>query len=319
MASTIVRSAGHWEHDYRGKSGMRPHVPIIAFCLAASSQYCLAQTQQGQRRTSASAPASVRQLSEQAGTPTTVATPKSDAKSPVVLTNENINDSAAKKANPSSAPAAQSDPKAAPKQDPPAPSQEQNPQAGAPAAKPKLQLEPHKVLDNENLPNVLDKQGVNVVGTAAGLEGIYDCDVNCYNQVRASANVYPLSDLSWMRELHDGIEKLQDDGKWRAFLVSLVDIRERYCKLAQEESSALRRIDNEQNVTNEQINIREEYNRKVAELSQESAAAYNRAGLLQAGYSPLVRSFMQLQEQRISGTGCRNAGPYYYNSDPDEL
>lgn len=68
---------------------------------------------------------------------------------------------------------------------------------------------------------------------------------------------------------------------------------------------------------NEQINIREEYNRKIAELSQDSTAAYSRAASLQTGFSPLVRGFMQIQEQRISRVGCANPAAYYYNSDPD--
>lgn len=296
------------------------------FLLTAAAQAAPAQTQQGQSDTSTSSgaagkqPASAAQAQRSPGTLTTPGQ-KPVAKPGVVLTNDNINDAAAKKAMESAAPSsnAQADPpKAAPKQDPPAPGQQQNPQSGAPVAKPKPQLEPHKVLTNENLPNVLDKHGVNVVGMGADLSDVYDCDVNCYNQVRQAANVYPSNDLSWMRDLHAGIEKLTDDEKWRAHLVSLVNLRVQYCKLADEEARALARVDNENNVTDEQISIREDYNRKVAELGQEFQTEYGRSSLLEARYSPLVRSFMQLQEQRIARASCMNSEPYGDNSDPDD-
>lgn len=300
---------------------LRALMLMMALTVAAASPCAWAQSQQGQGDTASSQPATAKPSAAiSAQTSAANSSAKAQAKPAVVLTNDNINDSDAKKATQPAASNAQSDPKPAQSENP----QAKTPQAAQPEAspvaaqKPKLVLEPRKVLDNENLPGVLDKRGVNVVGTAAGLEGIYDCDVNCYNQARQSANVYPSNDLSWMRDLHAGIDKLQDDDAWRAHLVKLVDLRSQYCKLAVEEARALERVDNEQNVTDEQISIREDYNRKVAELGQEFQAEYGRASMLEAKWTPLVRGFMQLQERRITSTGCVSPVQYRYNADPEE-
>lgn len=296
---------------------IRTYALLTALLLVTSALPAVAQSQSGQGDTSAPQPATAKPSNSTPAQPAANSGPKAQAKPAIVLTNDNIDDPAAKKAAPLSI--AQNDPaKTAPKQDAASPAQtgqQQNPQAAS-APKPKLQLEPHKVLDNENLPNVLDKHGVNVVGMGADLSAVYDCDVNCYNQARQAANVYPTNNLSWMRDLHDGIEKLQDDENWRAHLVNLVNLRTDYCKLADEEARALQRVDNEQNVTDEQISIREEYNRKVAELGQEFQAEYGRASMMEFKYAPLVRGFMQLQERRVAQTGCVNSVPYRYYVDP---
>ncbi|HKW87674.1 MAG TPA: hypothetical protein VJN21_02855 [Candidatus Acidoferrales bacterium] len=295
----------------------------IALFLALAGQSAVAQTQQGQSDTASPQPATSKQAAATSHAATnsaasSSASAKAQAKPGIVLTNDNLSDAAAKKPAGSAADS-QSDVKQAQTQNPRAQSQ-QGGQQGAATPKPKLQLPPHEVLTEENLPNLLDKRGVNVVGNGVDLSTIYDCDVNCYNQARQYANVYPAQDLKWMRELHDGIDKLQNDGKWRAHLVNLADLKTRYCKLAAEQASELYRVDNEQNVTDEQINIREEYNRKTAELGQEFQAEYARAGLLEGQYPPLTRGFMQVQEQRMTQMNCvsPNQNRYRYNSYPND-
>lgn len=304
---------------------MRLFILPVAFLLAVAAQAGVAQAQQGQGDTSASQPSSARQPSSaqpkpQSATATAPAGQKANPRLRVLLTNDNLNDATVKNAIQSAGSDAKSDSKTGQKQNPPAPAQQPDQQGAPPTtvAKPKLQLPSHQVLTDENLPALLGKEGINVVGTAAGLNGIFDCDTNCYDQVRQGANVYPGRDLAWMRDLHDGIDKLQDDGKWRAFLVHLVDIKSRYCKLVTERDSALSRVDNENNVTNEQINIRQEFNRKYDALTQESSAAQNEIAPLQAGYSVLVRSFMRVQESRIGQMSCTNPERDRGESDPDD-
>jgi hypothetical protein len=304
---------------------MRILVAPIALFLALAGKVALAQTQQGQSDTSSSRPAAAKQSAaatraQASAAASSSATAKAEPKASVVLTNDNLGDASARTPAAASAANPQSDSKPAQSQNPQAQTQQTAPQGAAPAAtpKPKLQLPPHQVLTNEDLPKVIDKEGVNVVGNDADLSTMYDCDVNCYDQARQAANVYPGRDLTWMRELHDGIEKLKNDEKWRAFLVNLVDLRSRYCKLAAEENSELYRVDNQQDVTDEQINIRADYNRKLDELNQESTAAYGRVGSLQMGYSPLIRGFMQVQEMRVARINCVSPYQNRYYGDPGD-
>jgi hypothetical protein len=310
----------------------------IALLLAGAGQISVAQAQPGQSQGSAGAssnakPAASGQAAQPSATAANSANAKADAKAPIVLTNENLGDVFANKpvadppatSSPNDAKAVQKEraqtPQAA--QDKKAPAQQPSPQAAAASTKPTLQLKPNTVLTNDNMQDFIGKKGVNnVVGTSVDLSTIFDCDMNCYNQARSYAKVYSGNDLEWMRDLHSGIEQLKNDSKWRAFLVQLTNIRADYCKLAAEENGELARVDNFNNVTNEQINIREEYNRKLAELGNRTTAAYQRMDSLQAGYSVLTKSFMSMQELRVMQSSCMNpeANPYRPNPDydPDE-
>lgn len=185
--------------------------------------------------------------------------------------------------------------------------------ATAPAPpKPSLTVDPRKVLTNDDLQKLSEQEDdMDVAGGSVDLSEIYNCDIHCYNRVREMAQVYPASNLDWMRELHAGLEKLKDDADWRAVLVRLGGIRSDYCSVAEEEHDALTAADNFENVTNEQINIREEYNRKLQALNQETTETYSRMTPLQAKYSRMVAQFMSMQVSRVMASRCDHLGSTY--------
>jgi hypothetical protein len=189
------------------------------------------------------------------------------------------------------------------------------------AAKPSLTVDPHKVLTNDDLQKLAEQDdGTNLGGGSVDLSEIYNCDIHCYNRVRELAQVYPASNLDWMRQLHTGLDKLKDDADWRAVLVRLGGIRSDYCSVAEEEKDALRAADNFENVTDEQINIREEYNRKLQALNKETTDAYGSMTPLQAKYSRMVAEFMSIQVSRVMQSRCDHLGSAdnYPNYHPNE-
>lgn len=303
---------------------MRIHIYVLTIALgaAASSQAALGQAPQGQSNASAPQSTSTKQsptTPQQAVASGTLGTSKTAPKPPVLLTNDNIDDPTVKQTIHGTAqPNAQQDPKATAVEVSAAPKTRSNQQAAtsASAAKPKLLLDPHRVLTNDDLRNLGRQGDVSVVGVDVDLNGIYACDVNCYNEVREAARVYPGSDLEWMRDLHSGIEKLKKNNDWRAVLVHLADIRSKFCTLAADEEAALARADNFDNVTEQQINIREEYNRRLNAANQDAVATYSRMTPLEAQYSSLVASFMSIQVSRIMQANCNNPNSNNYNPDP---
>lgn len=305
---------------------MRIHTYVltVALCAAASSQAALGQSPQGQSNASATQSTSTKQspiTPQQTISSGTPGASKAAPKPPVLLTNDNIDDPTVKQTIHGTAqPNAQRDPKATAAQVSAAPKAQSNQQAAtsASAAKPKLLLDPHKVLTNDDLRSLGRQGDVSVVGVDVDLNGIYDCDVNCYNEVREAAKVYPGSDLEWMRDLHSGIEKLKKNNDWRAVLVHLADIRSKFCTLAADEQAALARADNFDNVTEQQINIREQYNRQLNAANQNAVATYSRMTPLQAQYSSLVASFMSVQVSRIMQANCSGRNSNNYSADPDD-
>lgn len=300
---------------------MRIHIYVLALALCAvSASPSWAQTQ-AQQDNSGSQTANAKQtgtasaLTQSASAGVTKTAPKQA----VVFRNENLKDPAANQA----ANTAAQDPKAAALQAKPANAQA-TPQAATSksAAQPKLQIDAHKVLTNDDLEKLNKHRGMSVVGIDVDMNSIYDCDYNCYNSVRNSAGIYsPPGNLDWMRDLRSGIEDLQKDDGWRAQLVKLAHLRSRYCTIATDQNEELQKADNFNNVTDQQISIRERYNAKLSEANQAVMAEYSRASSLEATYSPLVRRFMEMQVLRIMQSACINPNSYrrpYYNSADDD-
>ena len=297
----------------------------LVLCAPATCGVVFAQTQQGQSSSSTAQTADRKQavaaaLTQNAPAAATDASKPKPASKPVVFTNENLHDAAANKgiqAQSGSQPATQKNANAQANQTSQAPKSEKQQSPAAAPAKPKVELDPHKVLTNDDL-RKLDRQGgMSVVGSSVDLSTIYDCDINCYNQVRSTAQVYPSSNLDWMRDLRTRIEQLKLDNDWRAYLVRLADLRSKICTIADDERTALHRADNEDNVTDEQINIREEFAQKLKSVNDDITAEYGRMNSMQSRYSPLVSRFMYTQVLRIMTTNCPGS-PYYYGSDDPE-
>lgn len=302
---------------------VRHYILALALCAPLYSlMTCgvvFAQTQQAQDDSSAAQTAHSKQAV--APTSATDVNKAKPASKPVVFTNENLHDIAPSKAvqTQSGSPSVtENHSTTTGNLSSSADAKKQQSRAAAPA-KPKVELDPHKVLTNDDL-RKLDRQGgMSVVGTDAVLSGIYDCDINCYNQVRSNAQVYPSSNLNWMRDLRTGIEKLKLDNDWRAYLVRLADLRSKICTIADEEKTALDRADNENNVTDQQIDIREEYTRKLKDVNDDITAEYGRMNSMQANYSSMVSRFMYTQVLRIMTSSCPGSPYGYYSNDPENM
>ena len=303
---------------------IRHYMLALALCAPVTSGVVFAQAQQGQNASTAAQTADSKHASASAAvqnSATTDATKTKPAPKPIVFTNENLGDAAANKethVQSSSQSAAQNHPKNVGTQTA-SQSTVKTQQAAAAPAKAKIELDPHKVLTNEDLRKLDRRDGMSVVGNDALLNGIYDCDINCYNQVRSSAQVYPSGNLDWMRDLRTGIEKLKLDNDWRAYLVHLADLRSKLCTIADEERTALERADNENNVTDQQIDIREEYTRKLKDANDDITAEYGRMSSMQSRYSPMVSRFMYTQVLRIMTSPCPGSHYGYYSDDPENL
>jgi hypothetical protein len=316
----------HGHHNVAGKDLMRIHAYVLTIALCAAAGQAAPGQTQGQAGASASQPAGAKQSASPIAAQPASALPtanKSNAttKPAVVLTDDNFNDPGAREALRSkSVSNAQQDSKGAPKPGAAAskPQPEQQAAAQAASAKPKLLLDKHKVLTNDDLQKMDTRHGASVVGLDVDLGAIYDCDINCYDRARNDARIYPGTNLEWMRDLRSGIEDLKKDNAWRALLVHLAHLRAQFCTLADEETTELNRADNFNNVTDQQINIREEYNRKLNAANQDVVAAYRQLTPLQAPYSPMVRSFMQAQVLRVMQSGCSSPDSTPRNYDPDD-
>lgn len=298
---------------------------ILAFALCASlcslmtCGVVFAQAQQTQDGSSAAQTAHGKQPVAPASA--TDANKAKPASTPVIFTNENLHElppSKALQAPSASQSATENHPTTTGNQASSAANAKKQQSPAAALAKPKVELDPHKVLTNDDL-SKLNRHGASVVGTDAVLSSIYDCDINCYNQVRSSAQIYPSSNLDWMRDLRTGIEKLKLDNDWRAYLVLLADLRSKICTIADEEKTALDRADNENNVTDQQIDIREEYTRKLKDVNDDITAEYGRMSSMQSRYSPMVSRFMQMQVLRIMTTSCPGSPYGYYSNDPENM
>lgn len=313
---------------------MRTHIYMVALTLCAVSAAPSRARSQSQQENAQQA-ASAKQIGDASGAQQTAATgagaTKTAARQSVVFTNENLKGQAANQAvRPETEASSTQEQKAAAAQDPKTAAQPAkpggaaaNPQTAAnkPTTAPKVQIDAHKVLTNEDLEKLNKHRGMSVVGIDVDLNAIYDCDINCYNYVRSSARIYSPGNLDWMRDLRSGIEDLQKDNNWRAELVNLVHLRSKYCTLAADENEELQKADNFQNVTDQQIDIRERYNAKLSDANQAVTTEYERTTAMEATYPALVRRFMEMQVLRIMQSVCVNQNPYrpnYYPSDDPE-
>ena len=303
---------------------IRHYMLALALCVPVTSGVVFAQTQQGQNASTAAQSADSRHASASAPVHNSAAD-ANKAKSPtkpIVFTNENLSEAAANKETHVQSGSQSAAPNHAKNMGTQAASQStvKKQQAAAAPAKPKIELDPHKVLTNDDLRKLDRRDGMSVVGNDSLLSGIYDCDINCYNQVRSNAQIYPSGNLDWMRDLRTGIEKLKLDNAWRAYLVHLADLRSKICTIADDERTALDRADNENNVTDQQIDIREKYTRQLKDVNDEVTAEYSRMTPMQSRYSPMVSRFMYTQVLRIMTSRCPgSAYGGYYSDDPENV
>jgi len=189
-------------------------------------------------------------------------------------------------------------------------------QGAAKSAEPK----PHHVITNDDLPK-------GEMSGSASLEidisNINDCDRNCFETVRRGAPGLADPAGQWRRELLRGIDKVTGDAKWQAALDGLARAKSRFCRLAREKNDALANNANPRNVTEQELSIDEEYDRKFKAAQGQFDSAFADADAVIRGYGGIVVPFMNLQKARISTAACvqpqsSRLRPYQPQDDPPD-
>jgi hypothetical protein len=189
-------------------------------------------------------------------------------------------------------------------QQPPAisPTQSPAPDANQPQEPAKPALTPHHVITNDDLAG---KGGVFGAASAEiDISNINDCDRNCFDRVRMGAPGLADAAGQWKRDLLRGIDKVTADAKWQAALYEIARAKGRYCQLGREKNEALANNADPRNVTEQELSIDEEFDRKFKAAQQDLNAAYADADSVIRGYSGIVVPFMNLQKGRVASAPC---------------
>jgi hypothetical protein len=223
----------------------------------------------------------------------------------------------------------------APETPPAVPEKPQQPAANsptqAPAADANQPQEPakpapnrtHHVITNDELAGKGDVFGV--AGAEIDISNINDCDRNCFDRVRTGAPGLADAAGQWKRDLLRGIDKVTADAKWQAALYEIARAKGRFCQLGREKNEALANNANPRNVTEQELSIDEEFDRKFKAAQQDLNAAYADADAVIRGYSGIVIPFMNLQKSRVASAPCVQPQPPRYRpyqppqpDDPDD-
>jgi len=179
---------------------------------------------------------------------------------------------------------------------PPAPETSPAPEQAKPA-----EAKPHHVITNDDL----GKGGASgAAGSEIDISTINDCDRNCFEAVRRGAPGFADSEGQWKRDLLHGIDKVAGDSKWQGALGEIAQAKGRFCQLAREKNDALANGANPQNVTERELSIDEEYDRKFKAAQGQMNAAFANADAVIRGYSGIVVPFMNLQKTRVTNAAC---------------
>jgi hypothetical protein len=205
------------------------------------------------------------------------------------------------------------------------------PAANSPAANPstdanqaqepaKPPVKTHKVITNDDLKGISRASGSG--SSEIDISSINECDRNCFDRVRATAGPLAAADGQWKRELLQGIEKITADAKWQGALLALARLKGKYCDLTTEKNEALANVANPKNVTEAELAIDEEYDRKFKAAQQEFNGAYADADAEKRTYGGIVVPFMTMQEQRVASAPCIQPQPAryprYQRPEPDD-
>jgi hypothetical protein len=214
-------------------------------------------------------------------------------------------------------PAATSDP-----QNPPPP--DSAPDASPQQSPVKDAVKNHHVITNDDL----DKGDTfGSPGSEIDISGINDCDRNCFENVRRAAPSLADPGGQWKRELLHAIDKVTADAKWQGALAGLARAKGRFCQLSREKNEALANDADPKNVTERELSIDDEYDRKFKAAQAELNAAFADADAVMRGYSGIAVPFMNLQKGRVSSAPCIQPQPPQYRpyqppydppDDPDD-
>ncbi len=175
-----------------------------------------------------------------------------------------------------------------------------------------------RVINNEDLEG---KGGILFPQTgrsAIDLGGINDCDRNCFERVRSQAGIAAGTNLQWKHDLLQSIEKVREDAKWQATLAELARIKGEYCDLEAEKNEELAKRADPKNVTEAELSIDEEYQRKFQAVEQELMKAFADADAAMRDYRGIIVPFLGIQRQRIVNATCYQTPAPRYIAPTDD-
>jgi hypothetical protein len=188
--------------------------------------------------------------------------------------------------------------------------------ASKPAAK------AHHVITNEDFE--AQHESLASANSDVDIGNINDCDRTCFDMVRGSSSYWLVQNADWKRDLLHGIDQVSADTKWQAALFHIARMKARFCDLSQEKNDALSNVADPRKMTEEEISVDEEYDRKFKAQQAELNSAFAEADAVMRTYSGIVVAFMNLQKQRASNRVCVIRWPVMYRpynsprDDPDD-
>jgi hypothetical protein len=202
------------------------------------------------------------------------------------------------------------------------PTQTPAPEANQPQEPVKPGRRPHHVITNDDLTGKGD-----VFGAASAdidISNINDCDRGCFERVRTGAPGLADAAGQWKRDLLRGIEKVAADAKWQAALGEMARTKGRFCVLGREKNEALANNADPKNVTEQELSIDEEFDRKFKAAQEDLNAAYADADAVIRNYSGIIIPFMNIQKGRVASAPCIQPQPARYRpyqppqNDPED-
>ena len=180
----------------------------------------------------------------------------------------------------------------------------------------------HHVITNEDIQAQHDL--IASANSDVDIGSINDCDRTCFDMVRGQTAYWLVQNTDWKRELLRGIDQVSEDAKWQAALFHIARMKAKFCDLAQDRNDALANVADPRKMTEDEISIDEQYERKFKAAQAELNSAFAEADAVMRTYSGIVVSFMNLQKQRASNRVCVIRYPMMYRpynpprDDPDD-
>jgi hypothetical protein len=203
----------------------------------------------------------------------------------------------------------QQDDKRAPADKPTADSAQQTPPTAADAAKPSAK--PKRVITNDDIKSSPYTGFGGLFYTNSG--SINDCDANCFDQVRAFAQVDAERNPNWRRDVLQQLELVRSDSEWQAYLHDLYDAHRKVCQVTFDRTDEMRTSGNTRNLGPQEIAITEKYDAQMKTAQGELSTAVARQFMLQKKFAdkPYANSFATIQGTRMQGGFCSQARVIY--------
>lgn len=154
------------------------------------------------------------------------------------------------------APAQRQDDNRAPADRPTAAGAQQTPATVADAPRPAAK--PKKVITNDDIKSSPYSGFGGLFYTNSG--SINDCDANCFDQVRAFAQVDAEKNPNWRRDVLHELELVRSDSEWQAYLHDLYDAHRKVCQVTFDKTDEMRTSGTTRNLGPQEIAITEKYN-----------------------------------------------------------